>query len=72
MKIHGLPQPLTGNELVTIMQMQNGQLAECTMPLYELSSILSSSSTAWAAGLPTSPPSTTGVVWNDHGVVSIS
>jgi hypothetical protein len=37
-----------------------------------LSSILTSSSTAWAAGLPTTRPSTAGVVWNDTGVVSIS
>jgi hypothetical protein len=69
-EIFGLPQPLTGAELVTIYQMQNGQLAKCTMPLSELASILSS--TAWATGLPTSPPATAGVVWNDNGVVSIS
>ncbi|WP_281291169.1 hypothetical protein [Paraburkholderia panacisoli] len=43
------------------------------MPLSELASLLgSSSSTAWATGLPTEKPSTAGVVWNDAGVVSIS
>lgn len=67
---YGLPQPLTGNETVTIHQMQNGQIAKCTMPLSQLASILSS--TAWATGLPTTPPATAGVVWNDNGVVSIS
>ena len=70
MKIHGLPQPLSGSELVTIGQMQNGQLAECTMPLSQLASIISS--TSWAADLPTTKPSSAGVVWNDGGVVSIS
>ncbi|WP_176317324.1 hypothetical protein [Burkholderia vietnamiensis] len=70
-KIYGLPQPLTGNELVTIDQMQNGQLARCTMPLSELSQILGSS-TAWTANLPTTKPTTSGVVWNNAGVVSIS
>lgn len=69
-QIFGLPQPLTGNELVTIHQVQNGQLATCSMPLSALASIISS--TAWAAGLPTSKPSMSGVVWNDGGVVCIS
>lgn len=70
MHIYGLPQPINGEELVTIYQMQNGQLAKCSMPLSHLASILSS--TAWAAGLPTMAPTTPGVVWNNDGVVSVS
>jgi hypothetical protein len=70
MELYGLPQPLTGAETVTIHQMQNGQLVKCTMPLSELASILSS--TAWASGLPTTEPTTAGVVWNNAGAVSIS
>lgn len=69
-EIYGLPQPLTGNELVTIHQEQNGQLAICSMPLSQLAAIISS--TAWAANLPTTQPPTPGVVWNNGGVVSIS
>jgi hypothetical protein len=69
---YGLPQPLTGAETVTIHQIQNGQLALCTMPLSELATILTSSSTAWATGLPTTAPTTPGVVWDNNGVVSIS
>lgn len=69
-EIYGLPQPLTGSETVTIHQQQNGQLAMCSMPLSELSQIISS--TQWANTLPTARPSTAGIVWNDGGVVSIS
>lgn len=72
-QIHGLPQPLTGNELVTIIQEQNGNQAACSMPLSMLASILSTSSpTSWATGLPTTEPATPGIVWNNGGVVSIS
>ena len=72
-QIHGLPQPLTGKELVTIIQEQNGNQAICSMPLSMLASILSTSSpTSWAANLPTTEPTTSGVVWNNSGVVSIS
>jgi hypothetical protein len=70
MHIYGLPQPINGDELVTIYQMQNGQFAKCSMPLSHLASILSS--TAWANGLQTTQPSASGVVWNNNGVVSIS
>jgi hypothetical protein len=70
-EIYGLPQPLTGNETVTIHQLQNGQIAKCTMPLYELA-VLLGGGTSWAAGLPTSRPATAGVVWNNGGSVSIS
>jgi hypothetical protein len=71
-EIYGLPQPLTGNETVTIQQTQNGQLAKCTMPLYELAVLIGGTSTAWGATLPTTLPAAHGVVWNDNGVVSIS
>ncbi|MFM0399676.1 hypothetical protein PQR37_10355 [Paraburkholderia nemoris] len=69
-EVHGLPQPLTGAETITIQQEQNGQIALCTMPLSQLAAILSS--TAWAANLPTIAPATAGVVWNNSGVISIS
>lgn len=74
MEIYGLPQPLTGSESVTIQQMQNGRLASCTMPLSVFASFLSAtiSSTAWGSTLPTTRPSTAGVVWSNGGVVSIS
>lgn len=72
-EIFGLPQALTGAELVTIHQMQNGQLVLCTMPLSQLATILTTgTSTAWATGLPTTEPITAGVVWNNSGIVSIS
>jgi hypothetical protein len=70
MELYGLPQPLTGAETVTIHQVQNGQIALCTMPISQLATILSS--TAWATGLPTTEPVTAGVVWNNAGVVSVS
>jgi len=70
MELHGLPQPITGAELVTIYQLQNGQWAACTMPLCDLASLLGS--TSWAANLPTVAPATAGVLWNDSGVISLS
>lgn len=71
--IHGLPQPLTGAETVTIQQVQNGQIALCTMPLSDLAALLGSgSSTAWAADLPKTMPTTSGIVWNNNGVISLS
>jgi hypothetical protein len=70
MRIRGLPQPLTGGELVTILQEQNGEKAECSMPLSMLASIISS--TSWAASLPTTRPTAPGALWNNGGVVSIS
>lgn len=71
MNIFGLPQALTGNELVTIQQIQDGRTALCTMPLSVFATFIGSS-TAWALSLETTPPSTPGVVWNNEGVVSIS
>lgn len=68
MEIYGLPQPLTGNELITVHQMQGGQLAKCTVPLSQLLSFF----TAWATSLPTTTPSEPGVLWNNNGVVSIT
>ncbi|CDY79491.1 hypothetical protein BGLT_02272 [Caballeronia glathei] len=70
-EIFGLPQPLTGNETVTIQQVQNGQIALCTMPLSQLTQILGSS-TQWATNLPTTRPDTPGILWDNGGVVSIS
>ena len=65
----GMPQPLTGDELVTIHQMQNGVMAKCSMPLSALQVLALA---AWAKSLPTQEPTTAGVVWNNNGVVSIS
>ncbi|MBU9608632.1 hypothetical protein [Burkholderia multivorans] len=69
MKIHGLPQPLTGNELVTILQQQNGQMAECSMPLSVFMGYVIDN---WFKNLPTSEPLSPGLPWNNTGVVSIS
>lgn len=69
-EIYGLPQPLTGAETVTIQQVQNGQIAKCTMPISELAALLNS--TAWAKDLPATEPTSPGIVWNNSGVVSIS
>lgn len=71
--IYGLPQPLTGNETVTIQQMQNGQYALCTMPISNLISLLIASGfTAWANSLATTAPATSGMPWNNNGVISLS
>jgi hypothetical protein len=69
MKIYGLPQPISGAEIVTIAQEQNGQLAECSMPLSALQEFLISS---WLKSLPVSEPATSGIAWNNAGVISIS
>lgn len=69
MEFFGLPQPLTGNEVVTIRQQQNGEWAECTMPLSMLASVVGN---AWVKTLPTSEPLTAGIPWNNTGVISIS
>jgi hypothetical protein len=71
-EIYGLPQALTGTETVTIQQVQNGQVALCTMPLAALVAILGGNSTTWAANLQTTRPPMAGVVWNDGGSISIS
>jgi hypothetical protein len=72
MKTHALPQTLTGTELVTVHQMQGGVWVECTMPLSMLVPLLTPLVGLNPASLPTSRPSTSGVLWNDAGVVSIS
>lgn len=69
MRIYGLPQPINGDELVTIRQEQDGHLVKCSMPLSELVSYLNLN---WARSLPTTEPSSTGVIWNNSGVISIS
>jgi hypothetical protein len=69
MNIFGLPQPLTGSETVTIHQQQNGQLAQCTMPISQLASYFNY---GIFANLQTTKPSEPGIPWNDNGVVSIS
>jgi len=70
--VYGAPQlPLSGSELVTIQQMQNGQLALCTMTLSDLSALLGSG-TGWTANLPTTKPAAAGELWNNGGAVSIS
>ncbi|WP_146122155.1 hypothetical protein [Burkholderia multivorans] len=69
MKIHGLPQPLTGDELITIYQEQNGRMAACSMPLTVFMGYLADN---WFKHLPTIQPSSPGIPWNNAGVVSIS
>ncbi|MBR8141228.1 hypothetical protein KDW55_02480 [Burkholderia sp. AU19243] len=70
MEIYGLPQPLTGDELVTITQKQGDLLATCSMPLSALASLFGPAS--WAAHLSTDEPTAPGIPWNNNGVVSIS
>jgi hypothetical protein len=68
-EIYGLPQDLTGSELVTIYQEQSGQLAKCSMPLSTFMALVVQNV---FRNLPTTEPSTAGVPWNNAGVVSIS
>jgi hypothetical protein len=71
--IYGVPQPLTGNETVTIQQLQNGQIVECTMPFSSLVSFINSGLiSSLTASLSKTEPSVSGVMWNNNGVVSIS
>lgn len=69
MQIHGLPQSITGAEIVTIAQEQNGRLAECSMPLSTFQTFVIN---AWLGTLSTTEPTTAGVAWNNAGVLSIS
>ncbi|WP_175785381.1 hypothetical protein [Burkholderia ambifaria] len=69
MEFCGLPQPLTGSEVVAIRQQQNGEWAECTMPLSMLASFVIDN---WIKNLPTGEPTTAGIAWNNTGVISIS
>lgn len=69
MDFFGFPQSLTGAELVTIYQLQNGQWAKCTMALSTFQSFVIDS---WLRNLPTSEPATAGIAWNNAGVISIS
>jgi hypothetical protein len=78
-KVYSLPQTLTGAETVTIHQVQGSNSVKCTMPLSSLIALLPTgggssggSSTAWVATLPTDLPDTSGILWNNDGVVSIS
>lgn len=68
MKLYGLPQALTGNELVTVRQTQPNGLATCSLPLSELIAL----AVASLGSLPTTLPATHGIPWNNAGVVSIS
>lgn len=70
--IYGAPQNLSGIETLTILQVQNGQLALCTATLNQVAALASFNFAAYAQALPTTKPSTTGVVWNDAGSISIS
>lgn len=67
-EVYGLPQPLTGNEIVTLYQMQNGQLAKCMMPLSDLVALVISN----LASITTAEPTAKGVVWNNAGSISVS
>ncbi|VWD21010.1 hypothetical protein BCO18442_03917 [Burkholderia contaminans] len=69
MKLSALPQPLAGNELVTIHQQQNGEWIKCSMPLSTLASFVID---GWIKTLPTDRPVTAGIAWNNAGAISIS
>lgn len=68
-EIYGLPQPLTGAETITIHQLQNGNMAKCTMLLSDLIAMITNNITS---SLSTQKPDTAGMLWNDGGVVSVS
>lgn len=70
--IYGLPQPITGQETVTILQEQGGQLARCTMPLSSLLSLITPQVMAQLAALSKTEPTEPGVLWNNNGVLSVS
>lgn len=70
--IYGLPQPLTGNETVTIQQEQNGQLALCTTSLSSIADVATFNFAAYADALPTSLPAASGIPWNNGGMISLS
>lgn len=68
-----LPEPLTGNELVTVLQAHNGEWSACGMCLSDLLSCVAATSPALLiASMPTSLPSQPGVLWNNAGVISVS
>ena len=67
-EIFGHPQPLNGTELITIQQKQNGEWAQCSMPLSDVVAYLA----AWIAQLPATEPATANSLWNNAGVVSIT
>lgn len=68
MEFFGLPQAITGKELVTIHQLQDGNWAKCTVSLSQLFIFFN----AWMTSLPSDAPIAPGVLWNNNGVVSIS
>lgn len=69
MNIRALPQVLMGNELVTIHQKQNGEWIKCSMPLSMLASLVIGE---FIGNLPVDKPDTSGIAWNNAGVVSVS
>ncbi|HQT62196.1 hypothetical protein [Acidiphilium sp.] len=71
-EIYGAPQPLSGNETVTILQQQNGQLAECTAPISDIAALSSFDFATYMQSLPTTLPSKAGAPWNNGGILSIS
>lgn len=80
--LFGAPATLTGQELVTIRQMQNGYLVRCTMTLSTLLAWIQAQGGSvgltqtqfntmagtWVGSLPTTAPAHG--PWNDSGVIS--
>lgn len=63
-----LPGPLTASmNLIAIQDPSTGAFYTVT-----LAALFNAFSSFFLAGLPTTLPATAGVMWNDHGVVSIS
>ena len=69
--LHAQPQPLTGAEILTIAQMQSGNMVACSITLAALSAYIGGG-TAWDTSLPTIAPTTAGVLWNNGGVISLT
>lgn len=73
---YGAPQPMTGTEIVTIHQVQNGNLVKCSLTMNELltwvqaaqQTTFETQMAAWLKSLPTAPP--TSGAWLDNGVLS--
>ena len=77
-EIYGAAQPLTGAEIVNILQTQNGQMVNCSIPVSQIAALASGSGTSsfdfasYADSLSTTLPSVSGTPWNNGGLISVS
>ena len=78
-EIYGAAQPLTGAEIVNILQTQNGQMVNCSIPVSQIAALASGSGgtssfdfASYADSLSTTLPSASGTPWNNGGLISVS